>query len=744
MSHSTRSEARSALIPQLTRGLGWLLLFALLWLPVELAAERMGDSRVRVLNLLACIGILLGIYSLGHWLRWGWLRVLLVTALLACLALRFLYYGLIHFSGAGFNLEFFLHLEWQSVRLAWQQYPQLLLGLAIAILALALLLLPLLHFTPPRPRRAAAGALIALALCGYSRGGLPEYQLLRAWQAWSSPLQRELDPTTAARWAAVDWLRAQPLPRSQLRVHVPEQPHNLIVLYLESLGTSLLDHPRWPGLTPKLKQLQARHALLPSMQASAFITIEGIINSQCGGLLPFQRDSETYASGERVFEELVCLGDVLKLAGFQQTYMGGAGMGFAGKGTFLREHGFDRTLGYEHWEEQGLQARPDTWGLSDADLFLQADLELDSLRESGQPYHLNLLTIGTHLPGFVYEECEHYQAAQTAALDESDRVFLDAIHCTDQLVGQWVARLQERGVLQDTLLVITADHQVFPNADMQRLFGDATDDRRLPLIVLGPVHQQPIAQTAASYDLAPTLLDLLGISHNATFMLGRSLLRPEAQRSYLVNRYYGVHEGQPIIPEHPCADASQPVQLPLDACSHAELQQVLAVATHALSRPPPQMTCDAGQTTGLRWDGQALQLLFADTPQWPRFTWNSRPLREARPGLYRLSIDPSGQVSERRFVPHSADAQSQGIHREVATVPGEAGLSLLLWLPDAEAQTLQGAELDELLPDFDLQHAAAWWQRHDGAVTQVQQDPTQPLELMMDQGLCQTLLEQRS
>src|SRR5690606_11589064 len=48
--------------------------------------------------------------------------------LAAVIFLRFTHWGLIIFSGAGFTSEFFLHLEWQSVVIAWQEYPLITWG----------------------------------------------------------------------------------------------------------------------------------------------------------------------------------------------------------------------------------------------------------------------------------------------------------------------------------------------------------------------------------------------------------------------------------------------------------------------------------------------------------------------------------------------------------------------------------------------------------------------------------------
>src|SRR5690606_21256950 len=120
----------------------------------------------------------------------------------------------------------------------------------------------------------------------------------------------------------------------------------------------------------------------------------------------FARGSDSLLGYEGIAEELPCLGDVLARAGYRQTYLGGADLGFGAKGTFLSNHGYTKVLGREELVAVDLHPRPGTWGVSDADLFGLALQELDQLQATGQPFNLTLLTIGTHLPGYFYEECQ--------------------------------------------------------------------------------------------------------------------------------------------------------------------------------------------------------------------------------------------------------------------------------------------------------------------------------------------------
>lgn len=689
--------------------LGWLLLFLLLWLPVDMAGQLLGDGRARWLNLLASLSAVVAALGLRRlWPSAACAWMLLCVALVAFL-LRATHLGLIHFSGAGFSIEFFIHLEWQSVKLAAQQYPGLLAAALLGLVLLAALLGWLLQPRHVMRRSVVQGLALLLAAgvgAALARAAVPEYQLLRAWQQWSSPLAAALPAETLARWQGLDWLQLRTRPKQVVAAHPGPQARNLVMVYLESIGTPLIEHPRWPGLMPHLARLQREHALLPHLEASAFITIEGLVNSQCGSLLPFQRDSDSYASGEGLFERMTCLGDVLARAGYRQSYLGGAGMGFAGKGAFLSTHGYDRLLGYEHWSLLGMEARPGTWGLSDAELFEQALLELDRLRAEPGLHQLTLLTIGTHLPGFVYEECAAY------ALPGGHDPFLQSLHCTDQLLGRFVDALQARGVFEDTVLVITADHHVFPNPDMRRLFGDtAVEERRLPLIVLGPDPLPPAAQArAASFDLAPTLLDLLDVRHDARFALGRSLLRPGPERSYLPNRYYGVHDGAVVSPDTGCGPRQAPPRLPLDPCDHRELLQVLAQLSRSLSEHTAGLDCEAEQPLRLALQGQhEFDLWLNGEPQRERFHHNSRPLRSVEPGLYRLAFGPGGEVAARDFLHAELDDESLA-SRPAPDGPEHAALAV--WLPGDPGSGTAGALanlLSSLLAGFDPDVAAAWW-----------------------------------
>ena len=603
----------------------------------------------RVIGVVATLGLVVAIaacYAIGGSRR----GLIWLLPLLACMVLiRLTQLGTVHFSGAGFTTEFFFHLGAESIQVAILEYSQWMWAGAV-------LLVVLLALTYALARQISLGSVHRWAVFGalgfgvalLGRSALPEWELWQAWRHWSNPMAAidRGNTDTQEKLIANDLLEIDITYKNQVQASLSAEPKNLIIVYLESVGINLADYPNWPDLMPNLKELNAKHAWVDHLWTSSYITIEGLTNSYCGTLVPFVRGSESIADGDGAVNTLPCLGDVLNTAGYHQVFVGGAEMTFAGKGEFLAQHGFDEVLGLEHWREQGLSSRPNTWGLSDPDLFSESLKIIDQLALQPQPWHLSLLTIGTHLPGYVYEECRPYPNGQSQ--------FLDALHCTDQLLFEWIQALEARGILEDTILVITADHQIFPNHEMKKLFGDGVYDRRLPMIVLGPVEAKPTASTGSGYDLAPTVLDLLQVEHDARFVLGRSLARESQRPDYFFTRYDDFFDGQRISSLPEC-DGGQGAEFPLDACEKTDLMGMLAWVGERFSRTPSRLNCARDYIQYPTDPSMLAEIIIGGDDQSNRFIRSGRPVDLGRPGWALMFFDGEGEVLSRSFLPSGLD-----------------------------------------------------------------------------------------
>ncbi len=504
-------------------------------------ARRINNRMLRTL----CVALLICVY----------LAVLLTVV--ATLLLQ-------DFTGRGFSIEVFYHFEWQSVRIAVHEYRWHLLSAFAAVAALVWLFL---HLSRPghathRPRWPWLAPTVLLLSASFS----PMAQLGQAYLDYTAldygvEVKREaLEP-----YRRIGVLNTLDLTtRATLQAEAPEQPRNLIVVYLESFNRSLINHPDYPGLTPQLERLYRELQPIEHL-SSAFVTIEGIIDSQCGLAYPMLTGNNSLMEGDSYFNELPCLGDVLSRAGYTQYYLGGANSGFAGKGEFLRQHGFHSVHGWEHWRDEGKKIENGVWGLSDTELFAEALNTLEQARNS-PPYSVTMLTLGTHIPGYVYNDCPVYR--------EGAPVFLNAVHCTDHLTGAFVDALAERGFLDEALLLIIADHGVFKSREVLNVFGEATEDRQL--VALTNAHEALPALPMSSYDVAPTVLDLLSIRHNVAFLYGRSLLSADKTSQRHVTRYFNWVDGlRENAVDGECRDPTA-MQWPLNRCEVNNLMQMTA------------------------------------------------------------------------------------------------------------------------------------------------------------------------
>jgi arylsulfatase A-like enzyme len=108
------------------------------------------------------------------------------------------------------------------------------------------------------------------------------------------------------------------------------------------------------------------------------------------------------------------------------------------------------------------------------------------------------------------------------------------IRYADDALGAFIERLRALDLYDRTLMVVTADHgETLDEPTHHRYFGHEfvayEEDARIPLIVHEPAGHRRLAAVdpgtaVPSIDVAPTILDLLGVEVPAEFE-GRSLLR---------------------------------------------------------------------------------------------------------------------------------------------------------------------------------------------------------------------------
>lgn len=280
---------------------------------------------------------------------------------------------------------------------------------------------------------------------------------------------------------------------------------NLILIYVESMEAAysdaqvfnrdLLRHLRPSGGV-------SFNSYLPAPGTTW--TIAGMVATQCGVPLRVYSEHNIKRNKEQSKSFLpgaTCLGDILSSHGYHNVFLGGAPLSFAGKGAFLKDHGYQTVYGRDEWEKEGVTASEmSEWGLYDSALFARAKEHVKTLHASDQRFNLTLLTLDTHNPrGFMSQLCR----------DHGARNFEDIVECTSQQLADFVKFLSDNDYLKDTNIVILGDHLAVSNPVFEKL--KLVTGRRIFNQFISDRPPAKNTEVVIPFDFFPTLLEFTGI-----------------------------------------------------------------------------------------------------------------------------------------------------------------------------------------------------------------------------------------
>ncbi len=302
------------------------------------------------------------------------------------------------------------------------------------------------------------------------------------------------------------------------------EAYDVVVILEESLGSEFSS--RFGGatksFTPQLDRWSQQGLALTQLTANGNRTVrglEGVLSSFLplpGGAILHRNRSENVATLARVFRSL----------SYRTTFM------YGGRGVFDGLRAFAIQNGYQEFVEQKdfpSEAFHTIWGVADEYLF-DALLERQrTSRSRGDHLFATALTVSNHKPYSVPEGRVDWPAAK--------RSRRGAVLYADWALGRYLDQAKSEGLLDHTVVLVVGDHGA-------RVYGSAaipTGSYRIPAIYLTPHARwqgKALERLCSQVDLAPTLLELAGISCQAPF-LGRSLLGlpTDGGRAFVLHNY---------------------------------------------------------------------------------------------------------------------------------------------------------------------------------------------------------------
>lgn len=416
-------------------------------------------------------------------------------------------------------------------------HPWLAAGLISAALAFFILLAISRKQRPSKP--SAAWLLVPFGL--FTTHGIYQYQSpseADQWLQFNLPHKWLAEGISTAQLGIEDWIaRDQPssppdvtgLTRLDMDgtslLGEPGRARNVLIITLEgipgayiaasrqAIGSSYAADPM-----PRLSQWAERGMLTSDYVLHGHQTIRGLYAMLCG-------DYDKLASGTPKGIELLanadrsaqCLPAQLRDQGFSTHFLQGAGLRFMAKDQIMPRMGFEKTLGRDWF--RNTPYLDFAWGMDDKSYFEGALTYVDGLRKQKAPWMLTLLTVGTHQPySAPADYLENHATAKQAA-----------IAYLDDAVGEFLDALEKRGVLNDTLVMVTSDESHgIENVRLASAWGFnlmlAPEQAQLPSIKTGVYGHVDLTASVLDYFSLPLPADIAGRSMLRDYTRGREII----------------------------------------------------------------------------------------------------------------------------------------------------------------------------------------------------------------------------
>lgn len=232
-------------------------------------------------------------------------------------------------------------------------------------------------------------------------------------------------------------------------------------------------------------------------------------------------------------------------------------------------------MGYDFYaKEHGLDLT-DTWPESDVEMMEQS---VPMYAETGQPFHVYYMTVSGHLE-YTWDTNQmsqkHRKEVENSKYKDCSEEVQAYVACQLELedaLTTLIEKLDEAGVLDDTVIALSPDHYPYGLTDEQyrELRGDDYDSTfgiyESTFLIWNSEMEEPVVTDTycSSLDIAPTLSNLFGLDYDSRLFMGTDIfgdIKPVVclqDRSFITDRvrYDNTNEvatsldGEPVSAEY--------------------------------------------------------------------------------------------------------------------------------------------------------------------------------------------------
>lgn len=337
---------------------------------------------------------------------------------------------------------------------------------------------------------------------------------------------------------------------------------NIVLVICESFSaykSSMWGNPL--NTTPFFDSLTQKGLFFDHCFSPSYGTARGVWATLTG--LPDVESNNTASRNPRAVDQQTVMN---QFSGYEKYYFIGGSPSWANIRGLL----MNNIQGLHLYEQDNLNApRLDVWGISDKNLFLEAN---KILQKETKPFFAIIQTADNHRPYTIPAEDSDF-VVKSPSLQElnrygfKDQVNLEnklkeynAFRYTDYTFRKFMEAAQQSAYFSNTIFVFVGDHGI--PGDVGNMLPKAWTEQRLasehvPLLFYAPrfIHPFRDSMICSQLDVMPTIAGLSGHPVQLT-TLGRNLLDPNTRRDPFAfiydpdNRQVGVVKGNMFYKRH--------------------------------------------------------------------------------------------------------------------------------------------------------------------------------------------------
>lgn len=293
---------------------------------------------------------------------------------------------------------------------------------------------------------------------------------------------------------------------------------NLIWVTAESFSTYAIDET----LTPTLYKMSREGFCFTNFYNPLWgvSTLDGEYVSMTG-LLPKPGVWSMYKSGKNYMP--FTMGNQMRSEGYQT--------------WAYHNHEYDYYGRNESHPNLGYEYKGIGNGLQIAQTWPESDLEMVEATASefvhNAPFHVYYLTVSGHL-NYNFDNndmaIKHQNDVANLPYSEGPRAYIACNMELDLAMQELVKRLDEAGVLEDTVIVISPDHYPYglTEEELNELAGKELEqnfEKFKSTLIIWNSQMQPVTvdKLCSSLDILPTVSNLMGVEYDSRLMMGKDV-----------------------------------------------------------------------------------------------------------------------------------------------------------------------------------------------------------------------------